>query len=133
MSMLSSIVPLAFGALRRNRMRSLLTSLGVIIGVAALIVTVASGEGSKAVLEEQLATLGTNLLIVLPGSSTLGGARGGPGTGKPLTHADLLAVLKGASAARYAAPVDRTVTQVVLDNQNWLTTVQIAGINVTPS
>jgi putative ABC transport system permease protein len=123
MSALASILPLAFGALRRNRMRSLLTSLGVIIGVAALIVTVASGEGSKAVLEEQLATLGTNLLIVLPGSSTVGGARGGPGTGKPLTHADLLAVLKGASAARYAAPVDRTVTQVVLDNQNWLTTV----------
>ena len=104
-------------------MRSLLTSLGVIIGVGALIVTVASGEGSKAILEEQLATLGTNLLIVLPGSSTLGGARGGPGTGKPLTHADLLAIAKGATAARYAAPVDRTVVQVVLDNQNWLTTV----------
>ena len=104
-------------------MRSLLTSLGVIIGVGALIVTVASGEGSKAILEEQLATLGTNLLIVLPGSSTLGGARGGPGTGKPLTHADLLAISKGATAARYAAPVDRTVVQVVLDNQNWLTTV----------
>ncbi len=123
MSAIASIIPLAFGALRRNRMRSLLTSLGVIIGVGALIVTVASGEGSKAVLEEQLATLGTNLLIVLPGSSTLGGARGGPGTGKPLTHADLLAIAKGASAARYAAPVDRTVTQVVLDNQNWLTTI----------
>jgi len=122
-SAVASIVPLAFGALRRNRMRSLLTSLGVIIGVGALIVTVASGEGSKAVLESQLATLGTNLLIVLPGSSTLGGARGGPGTGKPLTHADLLAIVKGASAARYAAPVDRTVVQVVLDNQNWLTTV----------
>jgi putative ABC transport system permease protein len=123
MSVVASIVPLAFGALRRNRMRSLLTSLGVIIGVGALIVTVASGEGSKAVLEAQLATLGTNLLIVLPGSSTQGGARGGPGSGRPLTHADLLAILKGASAARYAAPVDRTVTQVVLDNQNWLTTV----------
>jgi len=122
-SALASVVPLAFGALRRNRMRSLLTSLGVIIGVGALIVTVSSGEGSKAVLEEQLATLGTNLLIVLPGSSTLGGARGGPGTGKPLTHADLLALVKGASAARFAAPVDRTVVQVVLDNQNWLTTV----------
>jgi putative ABC transport system permease protein len=104
-------------------MRSLLTALGVIIGVGALIVTVASGDGSKAVLEEQLATLGTNLLIVLPGSSTLGGARGGPGSGKQLTHADLLAIMKGASAARYAAPVDRTVVQVVLDNQNWLTTV----------
>jgi putative ABC transport system permease protein len=104
-------------------MRSLLTSLGVIIGVGALIVTVASGEGSKAILEEQLATLGTNLLIVLPGSSTLGGARGGPGTGKPLTHADFLAIVKGASAARYAAPVDRTVAQVVLENQNWLTTI----------
>ena len=122
-SAFASILPLAFGALRRNRMRSLLTSLGVIIGVGALIVTVASGEGSKAVLEAQLATLGTNLLIVLPGSSTLGGARGGPGTGKPLTHADLLAIIKGTSASRYAAPVDRTVVQVVLDNQNWLTTV----------
>ncbi len=123
MRALASIIPLAFGALRRNLMRSLLTSLGVIIGVGALIVTVASGEGSKAVLEEQLATLGTNLLIVLPGSSTLGGARGGPGSGKPLTHADLLAIMQGASAARYAAPLDRTVVQVVLDNQNWLTTV----------
>jgi len=122
-SAIASIVPLAFGALRRNRMRSLLTSLGVIIGVGALIVTVASGEGAKAVLEEQLATLGTNLLIVLPGSSTLGGARGGPGTGKPLTHADLLAIVKGSSAVRYATPVDRTVAQVVLDNQNWLTTI----------
>jgi putative ABC transport system permease protein len=120
---LASIIPLAFGALRRNLMRSLLTALGVIIGVGALIVTVASGEGSKAVLMEQLATLGTNLLIVLPGSSTSGGARGGPGSGKPLTHADLLAIMQGASAARYAAPLDRTVVQVVLDNQNWLTTV----------
>ena len=100
MSAFASVIPLAFGALGRNRMRSLLTSLGVIIGVGALIVTVSSGEGSKAVLEEQLATLGTNLLIVLPGSSTLGGARGGPGTGKPLTHADLLAIVKG--AARHA-------------------------------
>jgi putative ABC transport system permease protein len=123
MRALISIIPLAFGALRRNVMRSLLTALGVIIGVGALIVTVASGEGSKAVLLEQLATLGTNLLIVLPGSSTLGGARGGPGSGKPLTHADLLAIMNGASAARYAAPLDRTVVQVVLDNQNWLTTV----------
>jgi len=120
---LASIIPLAFGALRRNLMRSLLTALGVIIGVGALIVTVASGEGSKAVLQAQLATLGTNLLIVLPGSSTSGGARGGPGSGKPLTHADLLAIMNGASAARYAAPLDRTVVQVVLDNQNWLTTV----------
>jgi len=118
-----SIALLAFGALRRNLMRSLLTSLGVIIGVGALIVTVASGEGSKAVLQAQLATLGTNLLIILPGSSTLGGARGGPGSGKPLTHADLLAIGKGASAAHFAAPLDRTVVQVVLDNQNWLTTV----------
>ena len=123
MSAFMSIALLAFGALRRNLMRSLLTSLGVIIGVGALIVTVASGEGSKAVLQAQLATLGTNLLIILPGSSTLGGARGGPGSGKPLTHADLLAISKGASAAHFAAPLDRTVVQVVLDNQNWLTTV----------
>ncbi len=124
MKALASILPLAFAALQTNRLRSLLTSLGVIIGVAALIVTVASGQGSSAVLERQLATLGTNLLIVLPGTSTLGGARGGPGSGRPLSYSDLLAISKGASAARYASPVDRTVTQVVLDNQNWLTTVQ---------
>jgi hypothetical protein len=78
MSASLSIALLAFGALRRNLMRSLLTSLGVIIGVGALIVTVASGEGSKAVLEEQLATLGTNLLIVLPGSSTPAARGAGP-------------------------------------------------------
>jgi putative ABC transport system permease protein len=123
MSAFSSVVPLAFGALGRNRMRSLLTSLGVIIGVAALIVTVASGEGAKAVLTAQLATLGTNLLIILPGSSTSGGARGGAGTGKPLTRADQLAIAKGADAARYVAPVDRRVVQVIAEDQNWLTTV----------
>ncbi len=123
MSALGTIGLLALGALKRNRLRSLLTSLGVIIGVGALIVTVASGEGSKAVLEAQLATLGTNLLIILPGSTTSGGARGGPGSGRRLTYSDLMALTKGVSAARAAAPVDRTTAQVVIDNQNWLTTI----------
>jgi putative ABC transport system permease protein len=123
LSALGSAIQLAFGALRRNQMRALLTSLGVIIGVSALIVTVASGEGAKAVLQEQLATLGTNRLVVLSGSSTAGGVRGGTGTGRPLTVTDLRAIIKGANAVRYAAPIDRGLAQVVLDNRNWLTPI----------
>jgi putative ABC transport system permease protein len=109
-------------ALRRNRMRSLLTALGVIIGVAALIVTVAAGEGAKSQLNEQIASLGTNMLLVFPGSSTSSGVHSGAGTSRPLTRDDVEAVRR-APAIRYAAPVDRTNVQVVSANQNWATTV----------
>ncbi len=118
-----SVLRLAMRALKRNRMRSLLTALGVIIGVAALIVTVAAGEGAKSILNEQISSLGSNMLIVLPGTSTAGGVHGGSGTGRPLTRDDVAEVTRSASAVKYAAPVDRTVAQIVSANQNWSTGV----------
>jgi putative ABC transport system permease protein len=114
---------LAGRALRRNKMRSALTALGVIIGVAALIVTVAAGEGAKSMLNDQIASLGTNMLIVLPGTSTSGGIHGGAGTGRPLTRDDVAEITRNAPAVKYAAPVDRTVVQMISANQNWSSTV----------
>jgi len=114
---------LAVRALKRNQMRSLLTALGVIIGVAALIVTVAAGEGAKALLNDQIASLGSNMMIVMPGTSTSGGVHGGGGTGKPLTRDDIAEIARSAPAVRYAAPLDRTVVQAISANQNWSTTV----------
>ena len=75
----------ALAALGRNKLRSFLTTLGVIIGVFAVIATVAVGEGAKAQQEQAMAAMGTNLLIVLPGSSSAGGARGGFGSSPTLT------------------------------------------------
>ena len=70
--------------IRTHRLRSGLTMLGILLGIAAVILTVGLGEGAQAQVRSQINALGTNLLMVLPGSSTLGGARGGLGTGKPL-------------------------------------------------
>src|SRR5205809_6054715 len=102
-------------------MRSLLTALGVIIRVAALIVTVAAGEGAKSVLNDQISSLGSNMLIVMPGTSTASGVHGGSGTGRPLTRDDVSEIGRAATAVRYAAPVDRTVAQTVSSNQHWST------------
>src|SRR5207237_10258054 len=76
---------LALRALYRNKTRSFLTALGIIIGVAAVIAMMAIGEGAKKLIEDQFAAMGTNLLIISPGSSSAGGARGGSGTMPSLT------------------------------------------------
>ncbi|MCS6914276.1 MAG: ABC transporter permease [Myxococcales bacterium] len=112
-------VRLALRALSRNRLRSALTALGVIIGVAALIITVALGEGARRLIEQQIASLGSSMLIVIPGASTTGGFVGGAGSGRPLLREDVDEILRLAPAVRYAAPVDRTVAQVVSANLNW--------------
>jgi putative ABC transport system permease protein len=114
---------LALRALRRNRMRSALTALGVIIGVAALIVTVALGEGARQVIARQIASLGSSLLIIVPGASVQGGFSGGAGTGRPLLREDVDEIVRSAKAVRYAAPFDRTVAQVISANQNWSTQI----------
>jgi putative ABC transport system permease protein len=117
-------VRIATRALLRNKMRSFLTTLGIIIGVAAVIAMVAIGEGASAQVEEQFAAMGTNLLIILPGSTTAGGARGGFGSAPTLTWDDLAAIREELpSTVRYAAPVLRTIAQVLSDDQNWSTSV----------
>jgi putative ABC transport system permease protein len=114
---------IALRALLRNRMRSFLTMLGIIIGVAAVIAMVAIGEGAKAQVEASFAAMGTNLLIVMPGATTSGGASGGFGTGPTLTWDDLKAIQSELSSVRAAAPVLRKSTQLVSDEQNWSTSV----------
>ena len=110
-------------ALLRNRMRSFLTMLGVIIGVAAVIAMVAIGEGAKARVEQSFAAMGTSLLIVMPGSTSAGGARGGFGSMPTLTWDDLRAIQNEVPTVRFAAPSLRTVTQVLSEDQNWSTTI----------
>ena len=111
----------ALRALVRNKMRSFLTVLGIIIGVGAVIAIVAIGEGAKARVEESFASMGSNLLIVLPGSTSSGGARGGFGSMPTLTWDDLRAVRSEISSVRYAAAVLRSTVQVASEDQNWST------------
>src|SRR5215471_7466816 len=85
-------IPSALAALRANKGRSILTTLGIIIGVAAVIAIVALGEGASASVSSQLAGLGTNLLTIMPGSTRSGGAAAGAGSGVTLTAADADAI-----------------------------------------
>ena len=113
----------ALRALLRNKMRSFLTMLGIIIGVGAVIAMVAIGEGAKARVEESFASMGSNLLIVMPASTNAGGARGGFGSMPTLTWDDLRAIRGEVSTVRYAAAQLRTNAQLQSEDQNWSTTV----------
>jgi putative ABC transport system permease protein len=114
---------IAVYALSRNKMRSFLTTLGVIIGVSAVIAMVAIGEGAKAQVEQSFAALGANLLLIVPGTTTAGGVHGGFGTLPTLTWEDLKAIQIEIPSVRYAAPVLRTTAQVLSEYQNWTTSV----------
>ncbi len=113
----------AIRALLRNKMRSFLTTLGIIIGVAAVIAMVAIGEGAKAMVEQAFAAMGSNLLIILPGSTTAGGQHGGFGSMPTLTWDDLKAIQTEVPSVKYAAPQLRSIAQIVSEDQNWSTTV----------
>jgi putative ABC transport system permease protein len=112
---------IAYKALGRNKMRSGLTMLGIIIGVGAVIAMIAIGSGAKARIQEQIASMGSNLIIVLSGSATSGGMRFGSGSVPTLTVEDSKAIAAECSAVKYSAPVLQGVTQVVYGNQNWST------------
>jgi putative ABC transport system permease protein len=116
-------VPLAVRALLRNKTRSFLTMLGVIIGVASVISMVAVGEGAKAKVEGVFASMGTNLLIVLSGSTSSRGVMGGFGSMPTLTWDDLTAIKKEARAVRYAAPVLSSRVTILSEDANWMTAV----------
>ena len=118
-----TLVRLAGRALGRNRMRSFLTTLGVVIGVAAVIAMTAIGEGAKFRVQKTFESMGTNLLIVLSGSSATGGMQGGFGTQPTLTWDDLRSIQTELSAVRFAAPVLRTGAVVQAEEQNWTTAV----------
>ena len=114
---------IALRALTVNKMRSALTMLGIIIGVGAVIAMIAVGSGAKARIAEQIASMGSNILIILSGSSTSGGMRFGSGSVPTLTVDDGKAILNEVPAVRYIAPNLSGVAQVVYGNQNWSTVV----------
>jgi putative ABC transport system permease protein len=113
----------ALRALGTNWLRSMLTMLGIIIGVAAVITMIAIGGGAQARVEEQIKSLGTNIMLVLPGAQTTGGVRLGAQTGQTLTEEDARAIATDIPEVQATAPSLRTGAQVVAANANWSTQV----------
>jgi len=112
-------------ALLRNKMRSVLTTLGIVIGVGAVIAMVAMGEGAKAQVQAAFDAMGNNLLIITSGASSAGGARGGFGSQPTLTWEDLQAIQSQVPTAKLVAPQLQSRGQVLSEDQNWST--QIIG------
>ena len=110
---------IALRALARNKLRAFLTMLGIIIGVGAVIAMVAIGEGAKATIRSQIASLGTNVLVVLPGTLTQGGVRGGSGGVNTLVDGDAKAMMREIPSVAFASPVLRRPEQIVAGNLNW--------------
>ncbi|HEV2186000.1 MAG TPA: ABC transporter permease [Stellaceae bacterium] len=126
------ILAAAAQALGRNKMRSALTMLGVFIGVAALIAMVAIGQGANDAVAKQLASLGTNLLVVVPGAVTSMGARGGTGSASTLTVTDAQTIQREDQAVSQVAYLIRQPGQTEYANQNWTTTIQGVTPNYPP-
>ena len=129
--MMRNILPavrIALRALRVNKLRSLLTMLGIIIGVGAVIATVAIGSGAERRISDQIKSIGSNMMIVLPGSTTSGGLRLGHGSTLTLSEDDARAIALELPMVQAVAPSMRGTSQVVFGNQNWSTIAQ----GVTP-
>ena len=114
-------VRIALRGLRVNKMRSALTMLGIIIGVAAVITMLSVGEGARASLAKSIASLGSNMILVIPGSTTSGGARMGAGNTNTLVEGDVEAINNEATAVDVAAPIVRGTAQVVYSDRTWST------------
>ena len=114
---------IAFKALSRNKMRTALMMLGMIIGVAALITLVSLGNGATSVIEDQIKGGGTNMITVIAGNSTQGGVRGGSGSSTTLTVEDGNRIRNQVAGVQYLAVQVRSQQQVVNGNLNWFTRV----------
>jgi putative ABC transport system permease protein len=119
----------ALRALARNKMRSVLTMLGIIIGVGAVIAMVGIGQGASASIQAQIANLGNNLLIVQAGSANTGGLRGGAGSNTTLTADDIDAIERECPSVQAASPSVRANGQLIFGNQNWSPSGGIYGVN----
>jgi putative ABC transport system permease protein len=113
----------ALRALAANKLRSVLTMLGIIIGVAAVITMIALGRGATERVQAQMKGLGSNIMLVLPGGVTAGGVRLGAQTGQALTEEDAIAIAREVPQVQVAAPTSRTAAQVVVGNTNWSTSI----------
>jgi putative ABC transport system permease protein len=120
---LAATLKIALRALARNKMRSALTMLGIIIGVGAVIAMVGVGQGAQQKVQDQIASMGTNLLFVSSGTVTRGGLHMGWGQTKTLVYEDMKAMQREIPTIAMAAPGAATSAQVVFENQNWYTRV----------
>jgi putative ABC transport system permease protein len=116
-------ITIAVGSVKTNRLRSMLTMLGIVIGVAAVIIMVSMGAGAREKVAAQISSMGSNLIIVVPGASKSRGAHMGSGTVHTLTAGDARAISRECTAVAAAAPKWGQVTQVVYGNKNWRTNV----------
>jgi putative ABC transport system permease protein len=123
---LKNLIKVAFKSILKNRMRSLLTSLGIIIGVSAVIVMVGVGEGASNRIQNQIASMGTDLLIVFPGASQSGGVSRGAGSFNRFTMDDIQKLRAGTKYAKAISPVVRSGGQIIGGGNNWNT--QINGV-----
>ena len=121
--LLGMTVRTALRALRRNKLRSSLTILGIVIGVAAVITTVGIGQGASEAIQSQIRSLGNNLLVVMSGTRLSGGAHSGWGGEPTLSVADARAIARDASSVEAVTYVRRGSVQVLYGNQNWATSV----------
>jgi putative ABC transport system permease protein len=124
MKLLRVTLRLALSALRRNPLRSALTALGVVIGVAAVIAMVSVGAGASAAVQAQIQNLGTNIVMVMPGATTVGGVRSGAGGVNTLTTGDAKALARDLADLGDVAWVKRDIAQVAYGNRNWSTGIQ---------
>ena len=110
----------AFKALRRNSLRSGLTMLGIVIGVAAVIAMMEIGEGSNKAIQKTIASMGANNLLIMPGAASSGGVTFGGGSSLTLTPRDCVEVLRQVPSVTQAAPIVRARTQIIYKNRNWV-------------
>jgi len=122
-----AIVKVAVRALNRNKMRTALTMLGIIIGVGAVIALVSIGQGAQSMVQDQINGMGTNMMFIMPGNVMFGGASLGSGAASTLTEEDVQAMIKEIPTIAAASPMTRSSGQLVFGNQNWF--VQIQGSN----
>jgi len=119
----TTLLKVASQSILKNKMRTLLTMLGIVIGVGAVIVMVAVGNGAQTMIKQQISSLGTNLIIVMPGSGVVGGANQGAGTFNKLTVADAEKLKRDGTMLSAVSPVVSTRTQVIGGNGNWRTSI----------
>lgn len=114
---------IALRALRTNKMRSFLTMLGIIIGISAVIAMMAVGSGASYVISQQIASIGSNIILVIPGSTTSGGLRSGTGGAQTLTSDDVKAIMTECPSVEISAPSVRSSGLAVYGNMNWSTVI----------
>ena len=130
--MIGAVLKIAMRALARNKGRSALTMLGIIIGVASVIAMVGLGQGAQEQVQQQIESMGTNMLIISAGSQRMGGVRAGAGTSTTLTPDDLDAILRDAPAVSAISPSVSVPVTLVFGNGNWSTRAEgVAPSNLT--